>query len=92
MPEEVLNGVAEVALDFGKPKTEKSPFPEPFETWDDKQMGEFVHSLSVVTGILDQAENALGVRPTLHLFLMSAINDRLKFVYETMGFLKEEDE
>ena len=92
LPEEVLNGVAEVALDFGKPKTEKSPFPEPFETWDDKQMGEFVHSLSVVTGILDQAENAFGVRPTLHWILMTAIDEKMENVFSLLGFKKEKDE
>jgi len=92
LPEEVLNGVAEVALDFGKPKTGKHPFPEPFETWDDKQMGEFVHLLSSVTGILDQAERAFGMRPSLHWLLMTAIDEKMKNIYSLLGFEKEEDE
>ena len=82
-----------------KVKEKKTPdlpsravFPQPYETWGKEQFGEFASAIACASGVLEQAEKALGVRPTLHSFLLSAINDRLNFIYETMGFLKEEDE
>ena len=82
-----------------KVKEKKTPdlpsravFPQPYETWGKEQFGEFASAIACASGVLEQAEKALGVRPTLHSFLLSAINDRLNFIYETMGFLKEKDE
>lgn len=92
----VLPAEEEVTIEVKEKKTPDLPsrvmFPQPYEKWDKEQFGEFASAISCASGVLEQAEKALGVRPTLHSFLLSAINDRLNFIYETMGFLKEEDE
>ena len=92
LPEEVLNGVAEVASDIEKEAPKSLVFPEPFETWTKAQVKEFAAKLDAVTGILDQAENAFGVRPTLHWILMTAIDEKMENVFSLLGFKKEEDE
>ena len=93
LPEEVLNGVAEVALDI---KEEDDyigiSFPEPFETWDSDQKKEFVEQIAMVSQVFDQVELALGQRPSLHWLLKTAIDEKMKNIYSLLGFEKEEDE
>ena len=59
-------------------------FPQPFETWTKDQNNEFARMISVADGMLNQAEKALGVRPSLHHFLMAAIDSKLQYIVESM--------
>jgi len=86
---EVLAGVAEVASDIEKEVPKSLIFPEPFETWTKDQVNEFAAKLDAVTGILDQAERAFGMRPTLHWILMTAIDEKMENVFSLLGFKKE---
>ena len=98
LPEEVLNGVAEVALDIKEEdgKNEKISFPEPFETWDSDQKKEFAEMIAMVSQVFDQVELAFGQRPSLHGLLMTAVDARLKKIFSLLGSYsssaKEEDE
>jgi hypothetical protein len=87
--DEVLAGVAEVASDISNEAPKPFSFPEPFETWTKDEVKEFADKLSAVTGILDQAERAFGVRPTLHWILMSAIDEKMEGIFSLLGFGKE---
>ena len=87
--DEVLSGVIEVAADIERGAQKPFTFPEPFETWTKDQVKEFAAKLDAVTGILDQAERAFGMRPTLHWILMTAIDEKMENVFSLLGFEKE---
>ena len=80
--EEVTIEVKE-ELHFGE-ENKPAQFPQPFETWTKDQNNEFARMISVADGVLNQAEKALGVRPSLHHFLMAAIDAKLQYIVESM--------
>ena len=98
LPDEVLNGVAEVASDIKKGEDKKGvvSFPEPYEVWDNDQKKEFAEMISMVSHVLDQVELAFGGRPSLHTLIMTALDARLKKIFSLLGSYsssaKEEDE
>ena len=78
-----------MASDISNEAPKPFSFPEPFETWTKDEVKEFADKLDAVTGILDQAERAFGMRPTLHWILMTAIDEKMENVFSLLGFKKE---
>ena len=93
MPEEALNGAADVALDFKEEEEKVSHnFPEPYETWDKKQTDEFAVHLAMAHTLLYNIDLLFGVKPTLHSFIISAIREKFDRVTETFHAAPDPEE